>query len=161
MSQVYLKNGNIVVEDAQIFYLNFAGNQSRYNNAGMRNFCVFIDDPDLAKMLIEDGWNVRIKTPRNEDEQSRYFLQVSVNFNYRIPPRITMVTSRNQTLLNEETVGDLDMAEIRSVDLTIRPRRWLDDEGTPQERERIKAYLHSMWVTIEEDPFADKYARND
>ena len=151
----YKNIDNIVIEDAQIIFRNFAGEESQYNRAGNRNFNVIIENIDMAHKLIEDGWNVKQLKPRDDEEMPKYRLEVTVAFG-NFPPHIFMVTKSAKTKLDEESVAALDYAELKSVDLVIRPYQW-DVNG----KQGIKAYLKTGYFVVEEDEFAAKYATEE
>ena len=146
---------NITFMDAQILFKNFAGEERKFNPAGNRNFCLVIEDEVQAQQMFEEGWNVRILPPRTDDEVAKHYIPVAVSYrnNDSFPVCVYIVDGNQRTLLNEDTIGRLDHADIATVDLTIRPRYW-DDNG----QTKIKAYLKTMYVTLNVDELDQRYA---
>lgn len=150
-----MANGNIVIENARLIFKNFRGVEQKFNAAGNRNFCVVLDDRD-AKNLERDGWNVKYLSPRDPDDDPLAYIQVSVNFEKGRPPKIIQITGSGEdmrkTQLDADSVGNLDWADIETVDLTISPYHY--EVGG---RTGIKGYLNSMYVTLVEDELESKY----
>ena len=139
------------VKGAAIKWRNFQGKAGKFNAEGDRNFCLLID-PDSADELQAEGFNIRFLKPRDEDDVPAPYLPVKVAYGKGRPPKIIMVTKRGKTELDEETVSALDWAEIEKADIAINPYEY-DVQG----RHGIKAYLKTMYVTIQEDDFEDRY----
>lgn len=146
---------NLVIENAHIIFKNFSGSEGRYNREGRKNFCVIIEDEATANELKRTGWNIKTLSSRNGEEPSTYYLKVDVSYDY-FPPKIFIVTKKSKTLLDAESISALDYADIKNVDIVIRPYCWEVNGNTG-----IKAYVKTMYVVIEEDEFADKYAESE
>lgn len=157
-----MENDNtVIMEGVRIIFRNFAGKEGQFNQEGDRNFCVLLD-PDVATKMAVDGWNVRSLNPRVDDDEevveAQPYLPVSLKYRgrkgpVRTPPQVFVITSRGRTRLGEDEVELLDWADIINVDLIVRPYEWsVNGKGG------VKAYLASMYVTIQEDPLARKYA---
>lgn len=146
------RDGVIMIEDARMVFRNFAGKEGMYNREGDRNFCVLLDE-DFAKTLDDDGWNVKALKSREEGDPDQPYLQVSVGFKVR-PPRMVLIgnISGRRTELDEGACEIMDWVDIHMVDLTIRPYNW-EVNG----KRGIKAYLQTIFITIEEDPVELKY----
>lgn len=144
-----------MIENAQIIFRNFEGKEGQYNRSGDRNFAVIIPDEKTAQKMLKDNWNVRYLKAREEGEEDTPYIQVAVSYKNR-PPRIVMMTSKARTNITEDNVEVLDWADIKSSDLICRAYEW-DVNG----KTGVKAYLQSLFVTIEEDYLEQKYASND
>ena len=152
-----MAKSKIVMENARLIFRNFEGREEKYNRKGDRNFGLVIEDEEVAEQLIADGWNVKNFTPKNNDEYDDtpttvYWLSVTVRFD-NVPPKVTLVTRRKKTKLDGENISALDYASIKEVDVIVTPFDW-EVNG----KSGTKAYLQTMYVTINEDEFADKYA---
>lgn len=144
-------DNTVLIEDARIVFRNFAGVEKQFNPAGRRNFSVVLD-PDTAKKMEADGWNIKRKSPRDEGDDELIHLPVTVHFGKR-PPRLIMITSRGRTVLDRDTVDLLDWAEFETVDIIVRPFDWEVNGNTGR-----KAYLKTMYATVRENALDLKYA---
>ena len=151
MDLKFAARGIIQIDDASIIYRNFSGEASKFNRAGDRNFAVVISEQWIADALVQEGWNVKIKPPREEGDGVFMYLPVKVKFNDR-GPKVYLKTGDRMNLLDEESVSMLDHIDIISVDMDIRPYDWDVNGQTGR-----TAYLQSMCVTQDIDRFAERY----
>ena len=143
----------IIIEGVPLLFRNFEGRETEFNAPGNRNFCVPLE-PDVAKTLIDDGWNVKMLKPREEDDEPRPYINVAVGFKIR-PPRMVMINSisKNRTVLDEETCQLLDWADILYADVMLRRRDW-----SMRGNSGVKAYLNTLYAIIDENYLDLKYA---
>lgn len=146
-----MNNASVIrIENADIRFKNFSGAEGQFNPAGRRNFCVLFDEQQ-AEELMAAGWNIRMLRPQDEGDAPQPYMQVAVSFS-NVPPKVVLITSRGKTQLDEETINMLDYAKFANVDLAISPYHW-----QVSGRSGVKAYLKTMYVTLEEDEFESKY----
>jgi len=137
--------------NVRIVFRNLSGKGGPMNAEGKRNFCVLISKEE-AEELEPLGWNVKYLKPREEGDEEQPYLKVNVNYSGYNPPRVVLINLHGQSILDESDVNLIDTADIKNVDMTITPYHYDVNWKTG-----ISAYLKSMYVTIEEDPFEAKY----
>lgn len=145
----------VQLENVRIGFRNFEGREGMYNKEGDRSFAVFLDR-QTAEAMAADGWNIKFPKERENaadpDEPERDpYLPVSVGFK-QFAANVFLISNGTPTRLGEDEVGMLDWAEIRNVDLVLRPYEW-----TVRNTSGVKAYLKAGYFTIESDKFAEKY----
>ncbi len=155
MNVTFAPNEILQIDDARIVYRNFRGEGSKYNREGDRNFALVIPDQELADRLAAEGWNVKIRPPRDEDEDPFMFLPIKVKFNDR-GPNCYLVSGGSMVRLDEESVACLDEVRIATVDLDVRPYDWFMNG-----KEGRTAYLQSIKVTQQLDRFAAQRDTDD
>ena len=147
----FAPRGIVEIDDARIIFRNFSGEPSKYNRKGDRNFAVIIPNQEIADELMKEGWNVRIKPPRDIDDSPFIYLPVKVKFNDR-GPAVSLRSGSALNRLDEESISCLDHVAISSVDLDIRPYDWEMNGDTGR-----TAYLQSIRVTQDiRDRFAEE-----
>lgn len=160
MELTFAPRGILQIDDARIIFRNFRGEASKYNRAGDRNFALIIPEEEMANALINEGWNVKIKPPREDGDEPFMYLPVKVKFNDR-GPQVYLKTGDAVNKLDEESVALLDDIDIVSVNMDIRPYDWVIQEGTKDEKSGRTAYLQSIEVVQDIDRFAARYAEEE
>lgn len=146
---------NINIEGAMIIWKNFSGERDKFN-PGKRGFSVVIDDTVMADELRQEGWNVKDRPLQEGADESEQEWTLPVKLNMNRYTQVWLIVGNHKTLLDEDTVSQLDVVDIVNCDISIRPYEW-EMNG----RTGITAYVDSMYVTIRENKFAEKYADLD
>lgn len=162
MNLTITNRGIVQIDGARIIFRNFSGRGTQYNREGDRNFCVVIDDEEIANRLIEEGFNVKIRQPREEGEEPFMYMKVNVKYHpkgsefERLNPVACLISGRNRNMLDEESICCLDGIDIENVDLDLSGSNW-----NVQGRSGRSAYLSKIYVTQELDRFATRYAEDE
>lgn len=160
MNLTFAPRGILQIDDARIIYRNFAGAASKFNREGDRNFSIVIPDQEMADALVNEGWNVKIKAPREDGDVPFMTLPVKVKFNDR-GPNVYLQTGNRMNRLDEDSIACLDQIDIVSVDLDVRPYDWVLYEGTKDEKRGRSAYLQSIKVVQDVDRFASRFTEEE
>lgn len=141
----------VQIDNAQLIFKNFVGKAGVFNKEGSKNFAVILDDENAIKML-EDGWNVKHLEAREEGDTPTPYISVAVRFD-NFPPRVVMITSKGRVSLTADTIECLDTMDLKVVDIIINASNW----SMPDGKSGVKAYLKTMFVTVNEDPLELRY----
>lgn len=155
-----MRTNLVIVENGKfIFDTNFAGDPKKDRfGSDERKANLVIPDIDLARELIDDGFNVRLTKPRVGEEEGfvpRYFVKVKLNYKSTWPPKVYLVTDEDKSvLLDEESVACLDDIWVDRVNAVLN--RYEGPNGK-------SLYVKSMEVyqNVDDDPISAKYRRQN
>lgn len=155
-----MRTNLVIVENGKfIFDTNFAGDPKKDRfGSDERKANLVIPDIDLARELIDDGFNVRLTKPRVGEEEGfvpRYFVKVKLNYKSTWPPKVYLVTDEDKNvLLDEESVACLDDIWVDRVNAVLN--RYEGPNGK-------SLYVKSMEVyqKVDDDPISAKYRRRN
>lgn len=149
------------LDGVRLIWRNFEGREEEYNAVGQRNFHVVLPE-DVALQMIDQGWNVKVKPPREPGEETFYTLKVKVSYKYKAP-RLTTVSKKwdhktgkdklVRNLLPENLVMTLDMFEFEKVDLILSPSHW-----NVRGESGVTAYVKTGFFFVRRDALEEKYA---
>lgn len=155
-----MRTNLVIVENGKfIFDTNFAGDPKKDRfGSDERKANLVIPDIDLARELIDDGFNIRLTKPRVGEEEGfvpRYFVKVKLNYKSTWPPKVYLVTDEDKSvLLDEESVACLDDIWVDRVNTVLN--RYEGPNGK-------SLYVKSMEVyqKVDDDPISAKYRRRN
>lgn len=141
------------IDGRDIIFRNFEGRGDKFNREGDRNFSLRIRERESADALADQGWNVKIKDARDEDEDDFMRLPIKVKFT-AYGPNVYLWSGNNRVELDEESIGCLDSIEIDHVNMDVRPYDWEVSGKTGR-----TAYLQTIEVFQRTNRFEERYNR--
>lgn len=150
---------SIVIRNASVGNSNFTGiSRDPKDREGNRYIIVRLE-PDVAEELIENGWNVKKTKPRSAEYESYPYIKVKINLDgyyyhgLRKTSKVYMVTKNNRTLLDENTLKELEGCYFEKVDLRINHIYY-------KSFDQWSIVLESGFFTIQPDELYDEYFNN-
>lgn len=156
-----MPNGDLSVEGGAIIYKNFKGEPTKFNPTGGKRTFTLVLPQHVAEELVDSGWNVKHRPPREEGDDDLYFTDIVVNMESQFPPKIMLITrygeKENLTHLDSETVGLLDSSILVDIDMIIHP--YIHGRANAAGA-TVKGYLKTMYATAQPSmDFGGKYSR--
>lgn len=157
------RKADYVIKNADIRWRNFServNTRSQYDrdrgdgksiNGG--SFAIFLPDDIVAELR---ALNVAVREYKHDDKPDtplEHFINVTVQFDPSNPwknPTIWQISGDNHVKLDENTMGNLDYAEIDNVDVTLNFGSNIGKYGR-------KVYLNTAYVTLSSNTLADQY----
>lgn len=152
-----MKHDLIVIEGTTfIFKTNFSGDPERDKyGSDQRKANLIIPDIELARELIDEGFNVKLTKPKEGEEEGfvpKYFISIKLNYESKWPPRVYLVTSSGKSVpLDAKSVECIDYMWVENVNVVLNKYEGLNGKSL---------YIRSMEVfqMVDDDPIAAKYA---
>ena len=154
MTVTVTNGGVLLIDDVRLIHKNFSGVGTKFNAPGNRNFSIVIPDETSRDIIVNAGYDVHIRDPREEGDGPFMFLPVKMKFfGDGRDPAIYVVSGKAKNRLTEDTVGMIDSMVIEKVDLDIRPYHW-----TANGNSGVAAYLQNMCVYQRMNRFETRFA---
>lgn len=153
-----LVNGDLSVEGAVIIWTNFAGKPTKFNSAGGKRTFALVLSEEIADELRDEGWNIKIRDPKEEGDDPLIYTEIVVNMESKYPPQVVLYSEfrgrKSVNQLDGDSIGELDRINRENVDLIIHPY----EHGRTSDY-RYKGYARAIHVIQGQDGyFSDKYA---
>lgn len=121
---------------------------------------------DVAEYLINEGWNLRIHQPRDEEDEPFYYMTVKFAYRNREgmpvahPPMICRVSEKTNviTKLSESSVSILDDENIVSCDVKLSANT---NFASYDKTGKASAYLRDGYFICREDYFSSRYRNSE
>lgn len=141
----------LTIKHCSIMWRNFEGRKTEYKPEGYRTFHVKLDEV-TAVQLAEEGWSITHRPGNEKYPEDSYSMKVVVSYE-KFAPTIWMITGDRKIPLMEETVRQLDYADLEDISLVVSPSVW--KSGT---RTGVTAYLNTLYAVVKEDELASEYS---
>lgn len=149
------------VKNNEMIFRNCEGRKEQFNTGGARHFTLSLPD-DVADILIEHGFNVKIKMPKvtgtNNADEVKPYKNLQVNLRYyggpRDPKAYYMLENGGYQLLDEDTIKMLDTMTFESCDMDIYPKTYISSFTG---EEGVSARLNNIRIIPQVDAFASEF----
>lgn len=153
----------VIVSDTKfIFRTNFAGDPSKdetYHSSTRKGNIII--PQEIADILAEEGFNVKMTTPKEGEEQGfipKYFVSAILNFDSEVakerPPKVYLVSGDNPPReLDADSVRAIDNVYVTNVNVTL-------EKAHSNKYNKNLLYIRTMYVEqdVDDDPFASRYS---